>query len=60
MAPILGVATVFGAIYSLLIFQKTKTKTKVLTTLKFKPIEPREHLLIFFHLIPLLPIIINP
>lgn len=60
LAPILGVATVFGAIYSLLIYQKTKTQRIVLSSMNFSEISPREHILILFHLLPLLSIIVAP
>jgi len=60
LLPIIGIATVFRAIYSLSIFQKTKTQKKIKTPNKFEKIKSREHLLIILHLTPLLFIIINP
>nr|YP_010233778.1 NADH dehydrogenase subunit 4 [Thelenota ananas]QTA29878.1 NADH dehydrogenase subunit 4 [Thelenota ananas] len=60
LAPIVGLATVFGAIYSLLIFQNTNTQSTVITAMSFYNINPREHITVFFHLFPLLFIIINP
>nr|ABX59370.1 NADH dehydrogenase subunit 4 [Apostichopus japonicus]BAI45135.1 NADH dehydrogenase subunit 4 [Apostichopus japonicus] len=60
LAPILGVATVFGAIYSLLIYQNTNTQSIVLSSMSFNEISPREHILILFHLLPLLSIIVAP
>ncbi len=53
-------ATVFGAIYSLLIFQKTKRRTFPTFVAKIRPINSSEHALMFFHIFPLLFIIINP
>nr|YP_010118237.1 NADH dehydrogenase subunit 4 [Stichopus chloronotus]QQY85604.1 NADH dehydrogenase subunit 4 [Stichopus chloronotus] len=59
LTPIVGIATIFSAIYSLLIFQNTNTQ-KNTHTLSFSNINPREHLLFFLHLFPLIGIIINP
>nr|QOP62902.1 NADH dehydrogenase subunit 4 [Synallactes sp. Y30071] len=60
LAPILGITTVFSAIYSLLIFQSTNTQKNVISSLNFPNIEPREHLLIILHLTPLIFIILSP
>uniref|UniRef100_A0AB39A6C0 NADH-ubiquinone oxidoreductase chain 4 n=1 Tax=Holothuria sp. Ciliksiz TaxID=3238277 RepID=A0AB39A6C0_9ECHN len=56
--PIVGLATVFSAIYSLSIYQNTNTQTN--NNQKFNNINPREHLMVTLHLIPMLPIIISP
>nr|YP_010370167.1 NADH dehydrogenase subunit 4 [Stichopus ocellatus]UOU95601.1 NADH dehydrogenase subunit 4 [Stichopus ocellatus] len=60
LTPLVGIATVFGAIYSLLIFQNTNTQKNINYTLSFLNVNPREHLLFFLHLFPLIGIIINP
>nr|UDN41906.1 NADH dehydrogenase subunit 4 [Stichopus naso] len=60
LTPLVGVATIFGAIYSLLIFQNTNTQKNVNYTLSFANVNPREHLLFFLHLFPLVGIIVNP
>lgn len=60
LIPILGLATVFGAIYSLSIFQKTKTQKNLKLSKKYQTINPREHLLIILHFAPLAFIILNP
>nr|QXG82916.1 NADH dehydrogenase subunit 4 [Isostichopus badionotus] len=60
LAPIVGIATVFGAIYSLLIYQNTNTLKNVTPSLLFNNVNPREHLLFFFHLFPLIGIILSP
>nr|YP_008994258.1 NADH dehydrogenase subunit 4 [Nacospatangus altus]AGQ49792.1 NADH dehydrogenase subunit 4 [Nacospatangus altus] len=58
--PVLGLSTVFGAMYSLMIFQLSQqgTPNKYLTNtpLSFT----REHLLASLHLFPLILIIVNP
>lgn len=58
--PILGLSTVFGAIYSLMVYQLSQqgppTKYLAKVPLSFT----REHLLAFLHLFPLILIIINP
>lgn len=58
--PVVGLATVFSAIYSLIIFQLTQqgTTTNILT--KIPLYLSREHLLASLHLFPLILIIINP
>nr|QXQ00028.1 NADH dehydrogenase subunit 4 [Phyrella fragilis] len=58
IAPIIASATIFGAIYSLSIFQSTNNNNP--TNNSLNNINPREHLLIILHLAPLLPLIINP
>nr|YP_003856715.1 NADH dehydrogenase subunit 4 [Stichopus sp. SF-2010]ADL59795.1 NADH dehydrogenase subunit 4 [Stichopus sp. SF-2010] len=60
LTPLVGIATIFGAIYSLLIFQNTNTQKNANHTLSFLNVNPREHLLFFLHLFPLIGIIINP
>nr|USQ67455.1 NADH dehydrogenase subunit 4 [Stichopus horrens] len=60
LTPLVGIATIFGAIYSLLIFQNTNTQKNANHTLSFLNANPREHLLFFLHLFPLIGIIINP
>nr|YP_009110245.1 NADH dehydrogenase subunit 4 [Aphelasterias japonica]AIW65073.1 NADH dehydrogenase subunit 4 [Aphelasterias japonica] len=53
-------ATVFGAIYSLLIFQNTNSSTFPTFVSNIQPIKSSEHILIFLHIFPLIFIIINP
>nr|YP_009973279.1 NADH dehydrogenase subunit 4 [Pseudocolochirus violaceus]QNH92622.1 NADH dehydrogenase subunit 4 [Pseudocolochirus violaceus] len=60
LIPILGLTTVFSAIYSLLIYQNTNTQKNTNLTSNYNNINPREHLLIILHLLPLIPIILNP
>nr|YP_009139036.1 NADH dehydrogenase subunit 4 [Holothuria scabra]AKE49647.1 NADH dehydrogenase subunit 4 [Holothuria scabra] len=60
LIPILGLATVFSAIYSLSIFQSTNTQENPTPNVNFNSINPREHLMIILHLAPLIPIIIAP
>nr|YP_003457277.1 NADH dehydrogenase subunit 4 [Holothuria forskali]CBH40186.1 NADH dehydrogenase subunit 4 [Holothuria forskali] len=60
LLPVLGLTTVFGAIYSLSIFQNANTQLNPSRNIKFSNINPREHLMVFLHLTPLLPIIIAP
>nr|QQY85591.1 NADH dehydrogenase subunit 4 [Holothuria spinifera] len=60
LIPVLGLATVFGAVYSLSIFQSTNTQSNPTPNITFKSINPREHLMVTLHLAPLLPIIIAP
>ena len=58
--PILGFATVFGAIYSLMIFQMSNQGTPSGKVAKITPSQSREHLLAVLHILPLLFIIVNP
>nr|QIT06516.1 NADH dehydrogenase subunit 4 [Holothuria fuscocinerea] len=60
LIPILGLATVFGAIYSLSIFQSTNTQLHPTQNLLFNNINPREHLMVALHLLPLIPMILAP
>nr|YP_009751176.1 NADH dehydrogenase subunit 4 [Holothuria leucospilota]QIJ98711.1 NADH dehydrogenase subunit 4 [Holothuria leucospilota] len=60
LIPILGLSTVFGAIYSLSIFQSTNTQKNTFHNILFTKINPREHLMVLLHLVPLIPIIIAP
>lgn len=60
LAPLLGLTTIFNAAYSLLIYQKTKTQKKTIFNLKLQKIKPREHIMIIYHLTPLLFIILKP
>nr|YP_010429276.1 NADH dehydrogenase subunit 4 [Cucumaria frondosa]USQ67442.1 NADH dehydrogenase subunit 4 [Cucumaria frondosa] len=60
LIPILGLATVFGAVYSLSIFQNTNTQKNLNLSNKYQTINPREHLLIILHFAPLIFIILNP
>nr|YP_009971629.1 NADH dehydrogenase subunit 4 [Holothuria edulis]QNG57224.1 NADH dehydrogenase subunit 4 [Holothuria edulis] len=60
LTPILGLATVFGAIYSLSIFQSANTQANPTPNISFNNITPREHLMIVLHLTPLIPIILAP
>nr|YP_009651731.1 NADH dehydrogenase subunit 4 [Pisaster ochraceus]QCY72419.1 NADH dehydrogenase subunit 4 [Pisaster ochraceus] len=53
-------ATVFGAIYSLLIFQNTNSSTFPSFISNIQPISSSEHILLFLHIFPLILIIINP
>nr|YP_009917957.1 NADH dehydrogenase subunit 4 [Pseudoboletia maculata]QLM02005.1 NADH dehydrogenase subunit 4 [Pseudoboletia maculata] len=58
--PILGFATVFGAIYSLMIFQMSNQGTPLSSIANIPPSMSREHLLAVLHILPLILIIINP
>ena len=58
--PIVGFATVFGAIYSLMIFQLSQQGTPTPKITKVLPSLSREHLLASLHILPLILIIINP
>jgi len=58
--PIITLATVFGAIYSLLILSNTKKSPFPNFISKINPIHSSEHLLLSLHLLPLLLLIINP
>lgn len=58
--PIVGIATVFGAIYSLLIFQISQKRRSLPFLAKIPTSLTREHLLMFLHTTPLLLIIVNP
>ncbi|YP_187584.1 NADH dehydrogenase subunit 4 (mitochondrion) [Asterias amurensis] len=53
-------ATVFGAIYSLLIFQNTNNSTFPTFISNIQPINSSEHILMFLHIFPIIFIIINP
>nr|YP_003457238.1 NADH dehydrogenase subunit 4 [Echinocardium cordatum]CBH40173.1 NADH dehydrogenase 4 [Echinocardium cordatum] len=58
--PILGLATVFGAIYSLMVFQLSQQGPPTSYLANVPLSFTREHLLAFLHLFPLILIIINP
>nr|YP_010148951.1 NADH dehydrogenase subunit 4 [Pygmaeocidaris prionigera]QQV69855.1 NADH dehydrogenase subunit 4 [Pygmaeocidaris prionigera] len=58
--PILGIATVFGAIYSLMIFQLTQQGTPSAFLSNISLSFSREHLLAILHIIPLIAIIPSP
>lgn len=58
--PIVGFATVFGAVYSLMIFQLSQQGTPSTGIMKIPPSFSREHLLAALHILPLILIIINP
>lgn len=58
--PIVGLSTVFGAIYSLMIFQLSQQGAPANYLTKIQLSFTREHLLAFLHLFPLVLIIINP
>nr|YP_009344338.1 NADH dehydrogenase subunit 4 [Temnopleurus toreumaticus]APT42106.1 NADH dehydrogenase subunit 4 [Temnopleurus toreumaticus] len=58
--PIIGAATVFGAIYSLMIFQLSQQGSPDLAINNINLNFSREHLLATLHLLPLVLIIINP
>nr|YP_009343964.1 NADH dehydrogenase subunit 4 [Echinothrix diadema]APT41366.1 NADH dehydrogenase subunit 4 [Echinothrix diadema] len=58
--PVVGFATVFGAIYSLLVFQLSQQGTSPLSINNLPLSFTREHLLALLHLIPLILIIVNP
>nr|QXQ00041.1 NADH dehydrogenase subunit 4 [Holothuria fuscogilva] len=60
LIPILGLATVFGAIYSLSIFQNANTQANPTPNIAFNNTTPREHLMIILHLAPIIPIIVSP
>nr|YP_010963421.1 NADH dehydrogenase subunit 4 [Echinocrepis rostrata]WNL54533.1 NADH dehydrogenase subunit 4 [Echinocrepis rostrata] len=58
--PIIGLSTVFGAIYSLTIFQISQQGNPSNFLINIPVSFTREHLLTFLHLFPLCLIIINP
>nr|YP_009917918.1 NADH dehydrogenase subunit 4 [Prionocidaris baculosa]QLM01953.1 NADH dehydrogenase subunit 4 [Prionocidaris baculosa] len=58
--PIVGIATVFGAIYSLLIFQISQNSSSLPFLANIQTSLTREHLLMFLHTTPLILIIVNP
>ena len=58
--PILGITTVFGAVYSLMIFQVSQQGPSSHFLLKVPTSFSREHLLFLLHLLPLLLIIPTP
>nr|YP_010443005.1 NADH dehydrogenase subunit 4 [Aspidodiadema arcitum]UTD49248.1 NADH dehydrogenase subunit 4 [Aspidodiadema arcitum] len=58
--PIVGFATVFGAIYSLLVFQLSQQNSPSSFLSNISSSYTREHLLSFLHIFPLIFIIINP
>nr|YP_010443044.1 NADH dehydrogenase subunit 4 [Araeosoma owstoni]UTD49294.1 NADH dehydrogenase subunit 4 [Araeosoma owstoni] len=58
--PILGLTTVFGAIYSLLIFQLSQQNIPTNSLSNISLYLTREHLLALLHILPLILIIINP
>ena len=60
ITPIITLSTVFGAIYSLLIFRSTKTSTFPNFISKISTIKTSEHTLLLFHLFPMLFLIANP
>nr|prf NADH dehydrogenase 4 [Asterozoa] len=59
-APIITMATVFGAIYSLLILSSTNNSSFPQFLSNIQPTNTSEHTLITFHLIPLVFLILNP
>nr|BBF98427.1 NADH dehydrogenase subunit 4 [Scotoplanes sp. H5] len=60
LIPIVGLSTVITAAYSLLLFQNFNNNSYINTNTIFSLINAREHFLILFHLLPLIPIIISP
>nr|YP_010443018.1 NADH dehydrogenase subunit 4 [Caenopedina pulchella]UTD49268.1 NADH dehydrogenase subunit 4 [Caenopedina pulchella] len=58
--PILGLTTVFGAIYSLLIFQLSQQNSPTNFLSNIPLYFTREHLLALLHIFPLILIIVNP
>ena len=58
--PIVGLSTVFGAVYSLMIFQLSQQGSPAGFLTKIKLSFTREHLLALLHLFPLVFIIVNP
>nr|YP_010925343.1 NADH dehydrogenase subunit 4 [Leptychaster arcticus]WKD83331.1 NADH dehydrogenase subunit 4 [Leptychaster arcticus] len=58
--PIITLATVFGAVYSLLILSNTNNSSFPPFLSNISPVSSCEHLLISLHLLPLIPLIINP
>nr|YP_009115783.1 NADH dehydrogenase subunit 4 [Temnopleurus hardwickii]AJC10791.1 NADH dehydrogenase subunit 4 [Temnopleurus hardwickii] len=58
--PIVGIATVFGAIYSLMIFQLSQQGSAENAINNLSLSLSREHLLAILHIAPLVLIIINP
>nr|QOQ50847.1 NADH dehydrogenase subunit 4 [Luidia maculata] len=59
-APVITLATVFGAIYSLLILSNTNNSTFPSFLSNISPSLSSEHLLLTLHLLPLVILIINP
>jgi len=58
--PLVGLSTVFGAVYSLMIFQISQQGTPSKILVKISSSFSREHLLAFLHLFPIAAIILNP
>nr|YP_011022632.1 NADH dehydrogenase subunit 4 [Xyloplax princealberti]WQM48555.1 NADH dehydrogenase subunit 4 [Xyloplax princealberti] len=58
--PLLTVSTIFSAIYSLLIFQNTNNNIFPTFIRNINNIQISEHILIFFHIFPLIFLIVNP
>nr|QAU54045.1 NADH dehydrogenase subunit 4 [Aquilonastra batheri] len=58
--PIITIATIFGAIYSLLILSNTNNSSFPQFLNNTQPISTSEHTLITLHLTPLILLIINP
>nr|YP_009019267.1 NADH dehydrogenase subunit 4 [Hemicentrotus pulcherrimus]AGG84247.1 NADH dehydrogenase subunit 4 [Hemicentrotus pulcherrimus] len=58
--PIVGFATVFGAVYSLMIFQLSQQGTPSSSIINISSSFSREHLLAALHILPLILIMINP
>jgi len=58
--PIVGLSTVFGAVYSLMIFQLSQQGNPSSFLVNISSSFSREHLLTALHLAPLILIIINP
>nr|ARO89833.1 NADH dehydrogenase subunit 4 [Tripneustes gratilla] len=58
--PILGFATVFSAIYSLMIFQMSNQGTPSNNVANIPFSLSREHLLAVLHILPLIMLIVNP
>ena len=58
--PLVGLATVFGAVYSLMIFQLSQQGAPNPFLSKISTSFTREHLLAFLHLFPLILIIVRP
>nr|YP_010388450.1 NADH dehydrogenase subunit 4 [Zoroaster ophiactis]UPP55899.1 NADH dehydrogenase subunit 4 [Zoroaster ophiactis] len=58
--PIITIATVLSAIYSLLIFQNTNSSIPPSFLSNINPISSSEHILILLHLFPMIFLIISP
>ena len=58
--PLITIATVFGAVYSLLILSRTKKGPFPQFISKIRPVSTSEHTLMALHLLPVTLLVINP